>query len=254
MFFYLSKILGYLLNPTAWVFMLLLAALLLKGRWRKYLLTAALVMFFAFSNNFLLKTFLGPWEDHGIRKVEKTYDVGIVLGGWIAEYDENLDRAVFKAVPDRFLHAYRLYRNGKIKKFLISGGSGHYLYPDKKEATVLRDYLIEIGVPKEDILVDAESRNTYENALYSAEILRKHPELEDKLLITSAIHMRRAKACFDSQNISTVPFGTDRIVPGDGVVNFEVLFVPNVLSFRYWHLLIHEWIGYVVYDIRGYIE
>jgi len=254
MFFYLSKILGYLLNPTAWVFLSLLAAVILRGKWRKYLLITGLVLFFVFSNNFLLKTFLGPWEDHGIRKVEKTYDVGIVLGGWIAEYDENLDRAVFKAVPDRFMQAYRLYQTGKIKKILISGGSGHYLYPQKKEATVLRDYLKEIGVPEEDILVDASSRNTYENAVYSAEILKKHPELQDKLLITSAIHMKRAKACFDTRGIATVPFGTDRIVPDDGVLNFEILFVPDLVSFRYWHLLIHEWIGYVVYDIRGYIE
>ncbi|MFW5974899.1 MAG: YdcF family protein [Bacteroidota bacterium] len=254
MFFYLSKILGYFLNPTAWIFMSLLAAVVFSGKWRKYFVIAGLVLFFVFSNNYLLKTFLGPWEKHGIRKVENTYDVGIVLGGWIAEYDENLDRAVFKAVPDRFMQAYRLYQTGKIKKILISGGSGHYLYPQKKEAKVLRDYLRSVGVPEDDILVDASSRNTYENAVYSAEILEEHPELQDKLLITSAIHMKRAKACFDAQGISTDPFGTDRIVPGDGVLNFEILFVPDVVSFRYWHLLIHEWIGYVVYDIRGYID
>ena len=254
MFFYLSKIFGYLINPTAWVFMALLAAAILRGRWRKWLLILGLVLFYLFSNNFLLKQFAGPWEKQGITKLHQTYDVGIVLGGWIAEYDASLDRAVFKAVPDRFLQAYRLYQTGKIRKILLSGGSGHYLYPRKKEARVLRNYLIEIGVPSEDILADTTSKNTHQNAVHTKRILDKHPELESKLLITSAIHMKRAMACFKAEGVEAVPFGTDRIVPGDGVVNWEVLFVPDVVSFRYWHLLIHEWIGYLVYDLKGYID
>jgi len=254
MFFYLSKLLGYLLNPTAWVFIALVAAIITKGRWRKRLLILALVLFYVFSNNFLLKTFLGPWEKHGITEVQEKHDVGIVLGGWIAEYDKNLDRAVFKSVPDRFLQAYRLYKTGKIEKILLSGGSGHYLYPWKKEAKVLKNYLLEIGVPPADILADTNSRNTHENAVYTKQLLQKHPEIKSKLLISSAIHMKRAQACFEAEGMEVTPFGTDRIVPLDGVNNFETLFIPDVVSFRYWHLLIHEWIGYVVYDIRGYIE
>lgn len=254
MFFYLSKIFGYLINPTAWVFMALLAGAILKGRWRKRVLILSLVLFFVFSNNYLLKIFAGSWEEHGITKVEQTYDVGIVLGGWIAEYDASLDRAVFKTAPDRFLQAYRLYKTGKIKKILLSGGSGHYLYPQKKEAKVLRNYLLEIGVPPADILADTTSRNTHQNAIYSKRILQQHPDLNSKLLITSAIHMKRARACFESEGVQVEPFGTDRIVPRDGVINWEVLFVPDVVSFRYWHLLIHEWIGYLVYDLKGYID
>lgn len=254
MFFYFSKILGYFINPTAWIFMALLAAVLLRGKWGKRLAITALVLFYVFTNNFLLKTFLGPWEDKGITEVEKTYDVGIVLGGWIAEYDSELDRAVFKKVPDRLLQAYRLYRTGKIKKILISGGSGHYLYPWKKEAKVVKNYLLEIGIPPDDILADTSSRNTYENALYSKKVMEHYPEIDTRLLITSAIHMRRASACFDAVGLNVAKFGTDRIVPSENYNNFETIFVPSINSYYYWHLLVHEWIGYVVYDIRGYIE
>lgn len=254
MFFILSKIFGYLFNPTAWIFMALVAAVLLRGKWGKRLAITALVLFYAFTNNYLLKTFLEPWEEREIRKVEQTYDVGIVLGGWLAEYDSQLDRAVFKKVPDRLLQAYRLYRTGKIGKLMISGGSGHYLYPWKKEAKVVKNYLLEIGVPPQDILADTTSRNTYENALYSKEVLQRHPEIESRLLITSALHMRRASACFETVGLEVDKFGTDRIVPSENYNNFETLFVPSINSYYYWHLLIHEWIGYVAYDIRGYID
>ncbi|MCF8231249.1 MAG: YdcF family protein [Bacteroidales bacterium] len=250
----MSKIFGYLLNPTAWVFMALVAAVITKGRWRKRLIVLALVLFYVFSNNFLLKTFLEPWEEQGKTQIDSTYDVGIVLGGWIAEYDEKLDRAVFKKVPDRLLQAYRLYRTGHIDKILISGGSGHYLYPWKKESKVVRNYLLEIGMPEEDILADTTSRNTYENAVYSKKVIEQHPEIDSKLLITSAIHMRRAKACFESVGLEVDIFGADRIVPSENFNNLETIFVPSLNSYYYWHMLIHEWIGYVVYDIRGYIE
>ena len=253
MFFYLSKILGYLINPTAWVFMALLGALFLPKKFRRYFLIAAVVLFYLFSNNALLNMALSGWEEDGLTKVEKTYDVGIVLGGWIAEEDERLNRVVFKRVPDRLFQGYRLYKTGKVKKLLISGGSGHYLYPEKSEARAIKKYLLEIGVPDKDILIDPDSRNTHQNATFSKVILQKHDSLQRKLLITSAIHMRRAAACFRKEGVSFDMFGTDQIAKQDHVYNLEVLFVPDVNSFYYWHLLIHEWIGYVVYDVRGYI-
>ncbi|MDZ7776919.1 MAG: YdcF family protein [Bacteroidales bacterium] len=147
--------------------MSLLAALVLRRRKRRIFLVTALILFYVFSNNTLLNTFIAPWEKDGVVKVEKTYDVGIVLGGWIAEEDQRLDRVVFKKVPDRLFQAYRLYRQGKVKKLLISGGSGHYLYPHKKEALAIERYLLSIGVPQEDILTESQSRNTHENAVYT---------------------------------------------------------------------------------------
>jgi|AntRauTorcE11898_2_1112593.scaffolds.fasta_scaffold00364_11 uncharacterized SAM-binding protein YcdF (DUF218 family) len=253
MFFYLSKIFGYFINPTAWVFMSLLAALILRRRKRRIFLVTALILFYVFSNNTLLNTFLAPWEKDGVVKVEKTYDVGIVLGGWIAEEDQRLDRVVFKKVPDRLFQAYRLYRQGKVKKLLISGGSGHYLYPHKKEALAIERYLLSIGVPEEDILTESQSRNTHENAVYTKEVLDNNPAINTSLLITSALHMRRAAACFRKVDLSFDEYSTDRIAPQDSHYNFENLFIPDVNSFYYWHLLIHEWIGYGVYAIRGYV-
>lgn len=253
MFFYLSKILVYLLNPTAWVFMALLGALFLPKKFRRYFLIMAALLFYLFSNNALLNFALSGWEKDGLTKVEKTYDVGIILGGWIGEEDQRLDRVVFRNVPDRLFQGYRLYKSGKVKKLLISGGSGHYLYPEKSEAWAIKKYLLEIGVPDKDILTDPESRNTHQNATHSKAILQKHDSLQSKLLITSAIHMRRAEACFQNEGVEFDMFGTDQIAKQDHVYNLEVLFVPDIKSFYYWHLLIHEWIGYVAYDVRGYI-
>lgn len=254
MFFYLSKIFGYFINPTAWIMMALLAAIILRRRWRRIFLIAALVLFYVFSNNTLLNVFIAPWEKDGIVTATQTYDVGIVLGGWIAEEDDRLDRVVFKNVPDRLFQAYRLYQQGKVRKLLISGGSGHYLYPQKKEAKAVARYLLNVGVPENDILTEARSRNTYENAIYTKELLEQADTLQTALLITSAIHMRRAEGCFRKAGLSFDAYSTDRIAPRDHHYNFENLFIPDVNSFYYWHLLIHEWIGYVVYDMKGYLD
>ena len=252
MFFYLSKIFGYFINPTAWVFMSLLAALILRRRKRRIFLVTALILFYVFSNNTLLNTFLAPWEKDGVVKVEKTYDVGIVLGGWIAEEDQRLDRVVFKKVPDRLFQAYRLYRQGKVKKLLISGGSGHYLYPHKKEALAIERYLLSIGVPEEDILTESQSRNTHENAVNSASIL-KSQNLDDRtiILITSAFHMKRSIACFEKQKINVIAYPVD-YQQVEFSANIDWI-IPSGESLNTWKMLFKEQIGIWMYKLAGYI-
>lgn len=253
MFFILSKIIGYMLNPTGWIFMALLGALVLRKKWRRISVIVAFVLFYFFTNNTILKVFMERWEQNGITEVTEKYDVAIILGGWIAEDNESVGRVVIKHVPDRLLQGYRLYQQGKVDKLLISGGSGHYLYPWKREAASVKKYLLSVGMPEEDILVDTLSKNTYENAVYSKQILDQHDSLQRKLLITSALHIRRSKRCFEKVGLEVDVMGTDQVCHRDKMHNFETLFVPDMNTYRNWHLLMHEWIGYLVYDMRGYI-
>jgi uncharacterized SAM-binding protein YcdF (DUF218 family) len=234
--------------------MLIVAALLVKKpRIKRILLIILLGIFYIFTNNTVLSVFLDSWEMEGITQVDSVYDVGIVLGGWIAEYDQPTDRVVFKQVPGRFTQAYKLYRQGKIKQILISGGSGHLLYPWKNEAKSIKKYLLRIGVPESDILTETDSRNTYQNAVFTKRLLDNHPEIQSALLITSAIHVKRALKCFEKAGMPVDVYGTDKIVPHNRPYNFENLFIPDVITFYQWHLLIHEWMGYVAYKWKGYI-
>lgn len=123
-------------------------------------------------------------------------DVAILFGG-------------YKMIPDRADETLKLYKNGIIKRIIVSGGIG-YLNTDKKvcEADKLFNYLIENCVLESDIIKENKSKNTYQNILYSFNILSSNDLNKLKiLLITSDFHMKRclylAKKIFQTSEIYT---------------------------------------------------
>lgn len=255
MFFVLSKLLNFLLRPITWVFVLLVWAVLTKNTQRKKkLLIANLVVLYFFSNSFILNEALVLWEPHSNEKTITTnrYATGIVLGGFAA-YDRYLDRVVFSDAGDRLLQAVRLYEAKKINAILISGGSGSLTNPNSKEAAFVRTYLLEIGIPDSAILIETESRNTFENALNTNKLLReKKLDTGHHLLVTSAMHMPRAMACFQNQNIKVTAYPVQYMGDKKRELGFDEYFMPSIRTFYTWELLIKEWIGSVIYKIKGY--
>jgi len=255
MFFILSKIFMLLLSPVFGVFILLLISLFIKNSKKsRCMLIISVIVFYFFSNSFIAGQVMSIWE-MPITKTEDiadAYDVGIVLGGGMVTIDTDYDRLTFRYNTDRIMQAIKLYKTNKIKKILLSGGSGSIIYNNMLESVLLKRYLVTIGIPQNDILIDSISKNTRENAVESAKILKdKFPD-KKYLLITSAVHMRRAMACFKKENISAIPYCTDKCV-GKKRYDFAHLFVPNLGSFAYWNKIIHEITGYAVYDMIGYI-
>lgn len=111
-------------------------------------------------------------------------NVGVVFGG-------------ISMIPNRVEQAISLYETGQIERILVSGGIG-YFNTDRKnpEADKLHDYLLNRGIPKNDILVENKSRNTNENIKFFLELLKKEYNLKNtKLaLISSDFHIRRCLA------------------------------------------------------------
>lgn len=192
------------------------------------------------------------WEIPTIKESDmKGYDVGIVLGGMVS-YDSHLDRLQFSKGSDRILQAIQLYEDGIIDKILITSGSGSITYADIKEAPLIKRYLATLEIPEDDILIESESKNTHENALFSKPILDKEAPHGKYLLITSAFHMRRGVGCFNKVGIKVTPFSTDRYSGGPRRWSLDFLLVPNIDAFQAWNVLIHEMTGYLVYKIAGY--
>lgn len=98
-----------------------------------------------------------------------------------------------QAVRYRLPKAVELYKNGRAKKLLFSGGvvwEGTAL----SEAELLRNKAIEMGIPKEDIIVEKVSRHTKENVLASLLVLDRALGLHNinrLVVVTASIHMRR---------------------------------------------------------------
>jgi uncharacterized SAM-binding protein YcdF (DUF218 family) len=121
----------------------------------------------------------------------------------------------------------------------------------------MKEILIKWGIPKEDILTESISRNTAENAIETKKVLTQlnlHPTSNKKaLLITSGLHMRRSKAVFDKSGIPVDCYPVDGAKSKTRGYYFYQFIVPNFENFIGWTDLIKEVIGYIVYDIKGYI-
>lgn len=252
MFFILSKILAFLITPMVWIISCFIYAYFTKNELRKKkFFKIGLILMLLFSNSFILDEAVRVWEIPATEFEDvKACEYGIVLGG-MSVYDKHMDRAQFYRGVDRLIQTVELYRLKKIKKIIFTGGSGRILHPDMKEGNYVKRYMLYMGIPQKDFIIESESNNTHENALFTKKIIDEKKLKGDFLLITSAFHMRRSIGCFKKANISVVPYSTDRF-GGPRKFEFDHLFIPNVSSLNDWTMLIHEWVGYVVYKIKGY--
>ena len=113
----------------------------------------------------------------------------------------------------------------------------------------MRDYLLANKIPIADIIIENRSRNTIENAMNSAEILKEKYNKGSFLLITSANHMRRAQLCFNKANLEITAFPTD-CTTSYRSTGYNYILLPRVEALERWQDLIHEWIGYIVYEMN----
>jgi len=252
MFFIASKILSFIIQPVVWFIVLLCTSFFSKkAKVKKRFLLISIISLVLFSNTYLFNCVSYVWETKAVNPtlIRDTFEVAVVLGG-VASYDEINNLTQFHSNSDRILNILPLYFDGRVKKILLSGGSGK-LDQDEVEAEVLAEYLLRIGVAAEDLILEVNSKNTYENALYSAEILHKQFPNQKILLSTSSTHMRRALACFEKQEIDCIAFSVDQT---NNYLAFELsdLFIPNTDILNKWYWLMHEFIGHLSYKMRGY--
>ncbi|GAB2968590.1 hypothetical protein GCM10027048_44350 [Hymenobacter coalescens] len=254
MFFLLSKLLNFLLLPALWLLALLAAALFTRRpRRRRALLLAALLLLVVGTNNALVNEALLAWELPPVRlRALGHHDVGVLLTGIGDGRKSPHDRVYLGRGADRLTNALWLYRAGRIRRILISGGSGALNGPTARtEARELYILLRLAGVPAAHMLLEERSRNTRENALYTKEMLAGHPELRSVVLVTSAFHQRRALGCFRRVGLQPVAFPAG-FVTTDRSTSPHYWLVPDADALTRWSLLLHEISGYVVYRVLGY--
>jgi uncharacterized SAM-binding protein YcdF (DUF218 family) len=254
MFFFLSKILSFLINPFFWFFCLLIVGLLVKKlKFRRILITTSLVVFYLFSNKFLLHVVVNQWQTKPleIEALSDKYDYGIVLGGF-SSYEEQTETLNFHETTDRLLYAVKMYYQGRVDKIVISSGSGNLINNQHKEADYVRDFLISINFPEEDIIVENRSKNTFENAKFTVELLKEQSDSSSFLLFTSSMHMKRARACFQKQGLDVDIYVVDYLT-GFEDFSLNYYFFPKYDVILAWRWVFHEIIGYYVYRVAGYL-
>lgn len=254
MFFTLSKILGYLTSPLVWVCLLLVASLVAKKSvWKRRLFYTAIGLLLFFSNDFIANEAMRLWEvpPTPYSEINQVYTYGILLTGVTSTDKQPDDRVYFLRGADRVIHTVDLYKRGIIQSVLVAGGSGRLITNGRKEADDIVKALELMGVPKQHILVENESRNTAESARNVKAMLAEQ-DTAGVLLITSAFHMRRSEGCFTKAGIPVDVFSTD-FFTHPRYFTPDVLFVPKIEALNIWQKLIKEWIGVIAYRLAGYI-
>lgn len=253
MFFILSKVLDFFLSPLVWVFMLLLVGFLARKQSIKMkFFYASFFTLLIFSNPFLADMAFRAWEGDAVPMSSiGNYETGIVLTGVASVKRGAPDRVFFGKGADRVVHAVQLYKAGKIKRILISGGSGALMGKKVRESEQLKKVFLFSGVPDSVIDIENSSRNTMENARFSRRLIDSLKLKPRFLLITSAFHMPRAMGCFKKAGIAADAYTTDFYI-GDSTVTISDLIIPSESALMNWSILIHEVFGYWIYRLMAY--
>lgn len=256
MFFLLSKVLLLVFSLTAWLLALLVAALLAgaRGPWRRRWLWAAAVLLFMGGNPALVNAAFLAWEKPPVPLAALApADAAVLLTGISDKTKSPHDRVYLSRGADRFTNALWLYRARKVRRIIISGGSGS-LSPTggATEAAELATLLRLAGVPQSHLLLETRSRNTRENALFTKALLVRHPEIKSLVLVTSAFHQRRALGCFAKAGLYPAPFPAD-FRSTDPRWSPDYWLVPDADALSRCGLLLHEIAGYITYRLCGYL-
>jgi uncharacterized SAM-binding protein YcdF (DUF218 family) len=256
MFFIFSKILDFLVSPLNWCFLLVVLTFFLKNERlkKRFKLSAFLVLlFFTIPVFFQFGVHLFSFVDIPKANKYKAYEAGIVMGGMLAFNDSN-DHLVFNSNCNRLTSALELYKKGVIKRIIISGGSGSVAYPSKREASLLKKFMVNyLSIPDSVIFIENKSDNTRQNAIFTKKLLKiLSISKKDLILITSPLHKPRAFLCFKKVGISVVNYEFKVEQKQKKWMPTQTI-IPNEETLMNWVSFLHELVGLLVYKLVGYI-
>jgi uncharacterized SAM-binding protein YcdF (DUF218 family) len=254
MFFSLSKIFWFLVNPgSLFLLLLCLGCGLLWTPWKRAgraLLSFVVVIGLAAGTLPLGDSLFSVLEDRFPIVEELPDDIhGIVVLGGLSSPPLTVARGqvALNGAVERLTEFSALAKRYKDAKLVFSGGSGDLLNQKHKEAITLSPVFDLLGVDKERLLLEDQSRNTFENAVFSKRIAA--PASGEKwLLITSAFHMPRAVGCFRKAGWDVVPYPVDFSTKPEPFFSLSFNLVRGLgrLSGA-----LHEWLGLVFYRLSG---
>ena len=261
MLFFLSKLLPLLLLPIGLTALLLILGFILQKKPRLSHLSFGIgLLVLLLSSNTpvalrLAKTL--EWQ-HIPQGPFTKHEVIVVLGGGTTAGYYPQPTAGLNEAGDRLLYAADLYQQGIADQLLITGGT--LPGDDSSEADEMAQILGIMGVPHEALILEDQALNTYDNGRFSKAILEER-NINKIILITSAMHMPRAKAVFEKQGFFVTPAPTDFYVQQaewsanrtENLLGKTFDFIPNGRAITISSNAVREYMGLVVYRLRGWI-
>ncbi|MDR7307876.1 YdcF family protein [Rhodoferax saidenbachensis] len=253
--FIASKLLGLLSQPLLWVLVLMVLSLLvLKRRPRtgKRLLGLALVL--------MVLTAWQPLPELIIRRLEAQYpelapqaDLSgyagmVVLGGATESGRTQMAHVqpMFNDAAERMTAPVAALRSNPKLRLLYTGGEGSLMGVGQTEAERAKMFFDSMGVSGPQVQYESVSRNTYENAVLTAQLPGVDP-MQRWLLVTSAWHMPRSMATFTKAGWNVTAYPVD-FRTGDSSDWLEFSMASGAVN---WQLALHELLGLVAYKLTG---
>jgi len=229
--------------PASLFLMAMLGGLLLRRRPRtgRFLIGLSVVLFYALSLRAVSVPLQWTLESEPPWDPARNASAIVVLSGDVTDAKEYGGPTVGDSTFERLRYAAWLHRKTGAP-ILVTGGSlpSHHEPPAPLMKAALEK---ELGVPVR--WVEDRSRNTWENARYSAEILEREA-IRTVYVVTHASHMRRARLCFEAAGLEPVPAPTAFAERLKGEVTD---FLPTAGALKGSAIFFHEWLGIVWYRL-----
>ncbi|MEL6231074.1 MAG: YdcF family protein [Cyanobacteria bacterium J06627_3] len=275
MFLFLSKLLPLFIYPLGLSCILLGLALIWLWKFPRrslFAIATALLIIFCSSNPLIASTLVKTLEWQYIPpEPVPAAEAIVVLGGATRPKSPPRPWVDVLEAGDRVLYGVKLYQDGVAPLILFSGGriswkDGHQSATEGENADVLTSEakdMAEIaqamGVPERAILLENKSLNTYENAVETAKILQQK-QINNILLVTSAIHMPRSMAIFEKQGFDVTAAPTDYWVSQESLAEMQGVssgtflnVLPDTEALHFFTRALKEYIGLGVYRLRGWL-
>ena len=244
----INKIVGFVANPLFVGMLLISAGLVLaalrRRKWTIWMLSITLVWFWFWSMSIVGGWMAFPLEkDYPVQLAENmpTADAIVLMGGGVSG-STNYPYAMLKDGSDRAWHAARLWKARKAPIIIPSNVNAELC--DVK-------LLVDLGVPRDAVVLENKAENTEENAKFVAEILTARKIENPKiLLVTSAFHMERSLYMFRkyAQEIECIPAATNyQVLPWKDEPFRWRSILPDIGAFSHNNAFVHEYIGYYGY-------
>lgn len=253
--FILSKILAFLTEPLTWVTGLLLTGLFLqrhKPVAARRLQWSALAVLLAVGwlplPIWLSQQLEGRYTEISPQADLRGYVGAIVLGGATesGQVQQAHVQPLLNGAAERMTAPLAMLRRNPHLRLVFTGGEGSLFGSGPSEADRARVFFDSMGLPPDRVQYESASRNTFENAVLTAQL----PGIDITqrwLLVTSAAHMPRAMATFTKAGWNTTAYPVD-FRTGTSTAWFDYSQVDGAEK---WGVLLHELVGLLAYRLTG---
>lgn len=257
-FFSLSKLGWLLVQPVTAVLVALVVVWLLVWRGRvvfaRWLIVLVAVCYGAIVFSNIGQLMLLPLENRfSVPDQPPQAIAGIIVlgGGFDGRVTQRRGGYALGESGDRFTEAVALARRLPNAPIIVSGGDASFIGTTEGDALIAPRFFEAMGVDRGRVLIEDQSRNTAENARFTAQLIERAglPADATYIVITSAFHMPRAMESFAQTPLSILAWPVDFRTAGDET--FTIGRDDPLRALSEFNLALREWIGIAVYRISG---